>query len=261
MANVKTKEPNLDELYDLLKKAKGEDRSFRTYAGAAGVKHSLFTRIKNKEFVPGFITLQKLTSEAASPRNGVTLDMLLNAAGAPAIDYTGLMKGIKLVSAAAQLVKPQVEFQEKVLDIISKALSEMGTSFTVDDINKVQIIGLELGGRLILQDQPISTLWFRSWYADSEKDYGGLGSALDKAIDLLREPLILKPDPDRKYVIAVNSREVYDELCIYAGRNSYRGWLSAILIDCEKSQILEETTLASFSGRSDDFDPLTLTTE
>ncbi len=261
MANIKTKEPNLDELYDLLKKAKGDDRSFRAYAGAAGVKHSLFTRIKNKEFVPGFITLQKLTSETAAPRNGITLDMLLDAAGAPAIDYSGLMKGIKIVSAAIQLAKPQLEFQNTVLDIISKALSEKDINFTADDINKVQIIGLELGGRLLLHNKPISALWFRTWYADSEKDYGGLGSPQDKAIDLLREPLILNPDPNRKYVIAVNSIEVFDALCIYAGRNSYRGWLSAILIDSENKHILAEATLASFSGQTDELDPLTLTAE
>ena len=85
MANRKTKPADLDALFKLLEAAKGENRSFREYARAAGVQHSIFNRIKRKEFVPGLLTLQKLTSEEAAPQNGVTLSKLWQAAGAPEI--------------------------------------------------------------------------------------------------------------------------------------------------------------------------------
>ncbi len=257
MANRQTREPNWEDLNRCIGDAKGKDRSLRDYATAAGVHHNIFYRISKKEYRPGFDILRKL-ADAADPKSKVTLMDFLKAAGFPNINFEGLEKGAKLLGAAARIVKPQVDFHETAFESISKSLSEMHISFEVDP-DKAQIIGFDPLGRLILHDEPICALWFRSWYAESENDYGGLGCSQDKAIDLLREPLILDPDPLRKYVIAVNSREVYDDFCIYAGKNSYRGWLSAILIDSEKKEILAETTLSSFSGRKDDLDPLTLT--
>ena len=258
MANRKTKPADLDALFKLLEAAKGENRSFREYARAAGVQHSLFNRIKRKEFVPGILTLQKLTSEEAAPQNGVTLNMLWQAAGAPEIDFDGISRSLTLVATAAHLATVQVDFRKIVLDSISSVLTEKGIDFTVDDIGAEQIIGLDFGGRLLLQNEPISALWVQAWYASSEKDYGEYYSPEDKAIALLREPVILDSDPLRKYVIAVNSHDVYEALRVYAGNTSYRGWLSAILIDSEKHLILSETTIASFTGRGDDPDPLTL---
>ena len=70
-------------LWSLIIKAKGE-RSFRAYARDAGViAHSIFKRIKDKEFVPGPTTICRLVSEKANPRNGVTLEMMWKAAGLP----------------------------------------------------------------------------------------------------------------------------------------------------------------------------------
>lgn len=258
MANRKTKPADLDALFKLLEAAKGENRSFREYARAAGVQHSIFNRIKRKEFVPGLLTLQKLTSEEAAPQNGVTLSKLWQAAGAPEIDFDGISRSLTLVATAAHLATAQVDFRKIVLESIANVLNDMGVGFTVDDIDLEQIIGLDFGGRLLIHNEPISALWFQSWYASSEKDYGECYSPEDKAIALLREPVILDSDPLRKYVIAVNSQEVYEALRVYAGKTSYRGWLSTIMIDSERSLILSETIIASFTGRGDDPDPLAL---
>ena len=259
MANRTTRELDWEDLNSQIEKAKGKERSYRDYAKAAGVHHNIFYRIKQKDYRPGFDILRKL-ADAADPNSGVTLRDFLKAAGFPEINFEGLEKGAKILGAAARIAKPQVEFHETVTECISKSLSEMHVSFEVNP-DTAQVIGFDPLGRLILHDEPIRALWFRSWYAESESDYGGFGCPQEKAIDLLREPLILTPDEHRKYVIAVNSKEVFAELCTYAENNSYRGWLSVIHINCETNQILAETKLASFSGEKDDPDPLTLKNE
>lgn len=150
MANRKTKPADLDTLFKLLEAARGENRSFREYARAAGVQHSLFNRIKRREFVPGLLTLQKLTSKEANPQNGVTLSSLWQAAGAPEIDFEGITRSLSLAARTAQQATAQVNYRNTVLESISKVLNEMDIGFTVDDIEKDQIIGLDLGGRLLI---------------------------------------------------------------------------------------------------------------
>ncbi len=67
---------------ELVKKAKGEDRSLRAYARDSGVDVAIISKMINGTYIPKKPGLyEALTSPQASPRGGVTCEQMLAAAG------------------------------------------------------------------------------------------------------------------------------------------------------------------------------------
>lgn len=70
-----------NKLAKLVNIAKGNDRTIREYATAAGVNVSTISRTIKGEYKPGVKVLRKLTSKEAAPRGGITFNDLFEATG------------------------------------------------------------------------------------------------------------------------------------------------------------------------------------
>ena len=68
---------------ELVKRAKGEDRSLREYARDSGVDAAILSKIINGSYIPKKPGIfEALTSPQAAPRGGVTCEQMVAAAGA-----------------------------------------------------------------------------------------------------------------------------------------------------------------------------------
>ena len=80
---------------ELVKKAKGEDRSLREYARDSGVDAAILSKMINGTYLPKKPGIyEALTSPPASPRGGVTLEKMLAAAGATEDFQSGMSAGM-----------------------------------------------------------------------------------------------------------------------------------------------------------------------
>ena len=86
-----------DRLYELILLAKGDGRSLRQYAKDACVSHSVFNKIKRKEFKPGLQTLLHLVCGNARPENNVSIFELMDAAGLPSVNFTKMLEDMTSV--------------------------------------------------------------------------------------------------------------------------------------------------------------------
>ena len=80
---------------ELVKQAKGEDRSLREYARDFGVDAAILSKMINGTYLPKKPGIyEALTSPLASPRGGVTLEKMLAAAGATEDFQSGISAGM-----------------------------------------------------------------------------------------------------------------------------------------------------------------------
>ena len=80
---------------ELVKQAKGEDRSLREYARDSGVDAAILSKMINGTYLPKKPGIyEALTSPPASPRGGVTLEKMLEAAGATEDFQSGMSAGM-----------------------------------------------------------------------------------------------------------------------------------------------------------------------
>ena len=111
---------------ELVKRAKGEDRSLREYARDSGVDAAIISKIINGSYIPKKPGLyEALTSLQAAPRGGVSYQQLMEAAGTSEEYRTGMTTGLSVG--------------------VSTSLSEMPSSALIKTL-KARGIEIESGG-------------------------------------------------------------------------------------------------------------------
>lgn len=82
---------------ELVKQAKGEDRSLREYARDSGVDAAILSKMINGTYIPKKPGLyEALTSSQAAPRGGVTAQQLIAAAGTSEEYLSGMSAGMSV---------------------------------------------------------------------------------------------------------------------------------------------------------------------
>lgn len=82
---------------ELVRRAKGEDRSLREYARDSGVDAAIISKMINGTYVPKKSGIyEALTSPKASPRGGVTCEQMVAAAGASEDFQSGMSAGMSV---------------------------------------------------------------------------------------------------------------------------------------------------------------------
>ena len=80
---------------ELVKRAKGEDRSLREYARDSGVDAAILSKMINGTYIPKKTGIyEALTSPQASPRGGVTCEQMIAAAGTSEEFQRGMAAGM-----------------------------------------------------------------------------------------------------------------------------------------------------------------------
>jgi len=255
MAYRTTHTPDRKRLGDLLDLAAG-DRKLREYARDAGIPHARLFEIKRDGGPnPSINTLMRLVSPEAKPQNGVTLADFLDAAGYD-IDIEGIGKALSnTFKAITPVIQEYAGFKNVVMKVVSSALKAKGIGFEDGDIGQHHYFSYQPDMILTLHDQPVKNLWFNFRQAANDSDPHHPPEV--QAGELIGEPTVADADPTRKIVIVVTNAEIFKALSAHKNRTSYRGNLSAILLDTQKEQLLEQVTLSTYDvGSADPLDIL-----
>ena len=279
---------DFDRLIPLLESIQG-DRSLRQFAADADVDHSTLVKIMRRKAAPGIGVLQRLTNPAAKPQGSVTILDLMDAAGFPVdkdklmasakamadvfsaiklpeVNVSGMASALSIIGKAASSLKESMDpafteyakvqnrFKVLSIGIIISALADKGIHAQAGDTTQLETLGFRPDDYLTIPGQEITTWWFRFWRGNPEFEQQFPVTPDERASALIQPLITARPDPLRKTSVVVEDRTVYDALKRYAGRLSYRGNLSAILISTDEAEILDERTLATYV--EDSRDPL-----
>ena len=271
---------------ELVKRAKGEDRSLREYARDSGVDAAIISKIINGNYIPKKPGLyEALTSLQAAPRGGVSYQQLMEAAGTSEEYRTGMTTGLS-VGVITTLSEMPTSALIKALKARGVAIDGGGAEETSNmklaDVRKLQRLkgekqrfaatanGIILGslGKKGLVFQIVQTdgaeldeIRFDTYvklmnhrisdylmrYAFiSEEEAACLPLANNTVRGLVEELVFLKPSEARKVSIVTNHSDAFEYLCTFKGRLSYNGELSAILFDLDGARLVKETYLAHY---------------
>ena len=135
---------------ELVKRAKGEDRSLREYARDSGVDPAILSKVINGNYIPKKPGIYKaLTNPQASPRGGVTCEQLLSAAGASEDYQDGMSAGMSVGMLATLSDIPSSDMI-KVLQARGITVRSCGQSeapFSVmkpEEVRRIQLIQSDL---------------------------------------------------------------------------------------------------------------------
>ena len=238
-----------------MKRAAGE-RTFREYARDAGIPHSRLFEIKRENGPkPGINTLMQLVSPAANPRNGVALADFLDAAGYD-IDIGGIGRALSgFTSVVAPIIQEHQEIRRIVIKVVSSVLQTNRIDFDYGDINQHHYFSYQPDMILNLHDHHVRNLWFSFRHDANGNDCSHPPEV--QTGELIGQPTAVESDPSRKIVIVVTDAGIFKALSVYKNHTSFRGNLSAILLDIQNEQILERVTLSTYDlGSADPLDIL-----
>lgn len=228
---------NIDKVNSLIMSAKGtnEERSIRRYAQDAGVSAAGITRVLKGDYKATPQLIKKLTADRAKPKNNITFEMLMQAAGYVDVseDEIDISYSDELIIQAEDKLKIQRnEFKVFGIGLITNTLIEKdifpqykkmdgstGRKYNADCV-------LEIGEiKWVIQFVSFKNMRMNKWMPL-------LKSQLGKFI-------FLSLDASRKCSLVVDEQEVYDYLIKLKNTLSFKGNLSIILID-DKEIITEE---------------------
>lgn len=274
---------------ELVKKAKGNDRTIREYANAAGIAETTLSKIISGKYVPQKAkTYKNLTCVEAAPRGGVTYQQLIAAANSTKSFQAGLLAGavatemalatigalpIAALGSAGVLAvkhgknaknkKEESEAVERAKNEINRfvvaakgllygSLGLKGIPFKVMEGNHFEMSENIFDTYLKIENQIISEYIFKYVYISPEqqKDKFIIENTPKRAIE---ELMFICPNRKRKVSIVTNCSSTYDYIYSFKDKMSYNGNLSIILVD-EKSISLAKESYISHYSESDTHD-------
>ena len=135
---------------ELVKLAKGEDRSLREYARDSGVDAAIISKIINGTYIPKKPGIyESLTNAKASPRGGVTCAQMIAAAGASEEFQNGMSAGMSVGMLTSLAAVPSSVIlrvlQSRGIDVDAREKSKgSASSVKPEEIRQIQRIQSEM---------------------------------------------------------------------------------------------------------------------
>ena len=275
-----------NRLGELVKKAKGDDRTAKQYAEDSLVDAAVISKMILGKYVPQRQKIYKdLTSDDAAPRGGVTFEQMWDAAqnakpkkmATDTLEVVrAILHGIPLAVLGSETKAAILQEEKEFKTSRKKACNEskFGIRIVVDEETPKREMATALGilyGHMAQRGiqffpkgrfeggQPENVFdtcmeirnkqieeYVFSYLYLSEQD-----REFDLVIDnacrrIIERWLYVKPDSRRKVSIIVLDEEEYNYLLQFKGRLSYKGDLSIILLDAKKVCVTREDYLAHF---------------
>jgi hypothetical protein len=268
-----------NKLGDLVKKAKGEDRSLREYARDSGVDAAIISKMITGSYVPKNAKIyQSLTSVDAAPRGGVSFDKLIKASNTTKDFQAGLKAGLsvtgRIISSNDRLlsnaeltgttnlkeyitakknasdIKLATEYINQIQGFVAtsngllfKSLGEHNIRFTIK-AREYNGLDNQYDTWLSIDNEQVSEYLLRYAYFPSKYEEEQYVENTFKM--LIGELVFLKPTPHRKVSVIVNSDTAFETIVKFRDLLSYNGELSIVLVDTKNTKLLKETYLSHF---------------
>ena len=145
--------------------------------------------------------------------------------------------------------KKQDLFQATAMGIIVKALTEKDIVFRIGNINMLSELRIQPKEFITIERQSIESWWF-DFFSSRDVDPHDL-SREQKALQaraLFTPYAAVNADPNSNVSTVVDDKELFEEISKMKGNNSYRGLMTAILIDADKVVIEKEEPLSFFES-------------
>ena len=232
-------EKRKEDIADLVKRAKGEDRSYSAYAAAAGISGAAMSKIVHGGYIPTPNTIRQLTSIDADPRGGVTYYDLMEVAG-----YYNTMGGEDEERSKLQResFERSYEFEKKCSLQLYDVLVNRGTLFRKIGADTSKISQIDLTIELI--DNPIKRWMF---YFKRFKDRIGGRPIMGTEDMLLSKSIRFSYTEDNKYSFVINDSSLFKALKKKEHALPIRGELSVVLFDEESDTFVEECYLSNYN--------------
>lgn len=147
--------------------------------------------------------------------------------------------------------KQQKQFSATAMGIILRALADKNVKYQLGNIKDVDVIGGPPDEIVKISGNTIKEWWFNFWTKNDELDGRTFANKREQAEVILGRYLTSKADSSRKVSIAVDDDQLFDALLEFKNHNSYKGNLSAILIDVDAVTVKKEQALAFYSDQTD----------
>ena len=268
---------------ELVLKAKG-DRSYREYQRETGVDAAVISKIVKGTYIPKNPEVyRKLTS---CDSNGVTFEELIDAANFSAEYKNGMAAGIAtsqavmaaltilpgvgpligglaagaLLKASSDKTKNIDKVEEYLNDIqrfsamsngiLFSRLAQSGIVFRQNTETDIRLFENQIDTYLDIDNQLFSQYIIRYLHGDmSSSDSEKLIEMTGRRI--IEELVFSNPEKERKVSIVTDSKHAFEYLKGSAGKISFKGNLSIILLDTQKVEFVEESILSVFDSTID----------
>lgn len=268
---------------ELVLKAKG-NRSYREYQRETGVDAAVISKIVKGTYIPKNPEVyRKLTS---CDSNGVTFEELIDAANFSAEYKNGMAAGIAtsqavmaalailpgvgpligglaagaLLKASSDKTKNIDKVEEYLNDIqrfgamsngiLFSRLAQSGIVFRQNTETDIRLFENQIDTYLDIDNQFFSQYIIRYLHVDmSSSDSEKLIEMTGRRI--IEELVFSNPEKERKVSIVTDSKHAFEYLKRSAGKISFKGNLSIILLDTQKVEFVEESILSVFDSTID----------
>ena len=271
---------------ELIRQAKGEDRSLREYARDSGVDAAIISKIINGNYIPKKPGIyEALTSLQAAPRGGVSYQRLMEAAGTSEEYRSGMATGVSVgvVTALSEMPSSALIRALKARGIaMDGGGAEAALNMKPEDVRRIQQLKSErqrfeaTANGIILGSLGKKGLMFQLVQTDgvavdevrfdtcvklmnhriseyliryayiSGEEAACLPLVKNTVRGLVEELIFLPPSEARMVSIVTNHKDAFEALCACKGRLSYNGALSAILFDLDSARLVRETCLCHY---------------
>lgn len=232
----------------LTKELQGE-RTQIELARDTGISKGYISEILNEKCLVSADILRKLASSESLPRNGITVEDLMVAAGYQD-EYT-IDAAAKLLASdfpdgdeknKSEINKKTAKFEATARGIIYKALDDKSIPFSSLSVKNETVRGAKADLEIALQSEKISQWWyiFKIFPNESTK----LKFAV---VNTLGRLCLTKPDADRKISIVTDQVDAFESFAGMVGNLAYRGELSVIHIDTDEYRVVNEVYLTHYN--------------
>ncbi len=273
---------------ELVKKAKGEDRSLREYARDSGVDAAIISKMINGTYIPKKPGIyEALTNPQASPRGGVTCEQMMAAAGTSGDYQSGMSAGL-YVGMLKTLADIPSAVMMKVLQARGMAVGGVSEAPSLamkpEEIRRSRRIQNEIqrftatANGIILGSLGKNGLTFQLLHTGgaevekvhfdtcvrlmnheiseyliryafiSDEEAASPSLAENTVRRTVEELVFLKPLKTRIVAVVTNHPGAYESLCACKDSLSYNGELCVLLFDLERARILKEEYLSHYIG-------------
>lgn len=275
---------------ELVLKAKG-DRSYREYQRESGVDAAIISKIVKGTYIPknpqiyrkltscdsNGVTFEELIDAAnfsAEYKNGMAAGIATSQAAMTALGMGaaslailpgigpllgGLATGV-LLKASSNKTKNIDKVEEYLNDIqrfsaisngiLFSRLAQNGIVFRQNTETDIRLFENQMDTYLDIDNQSFSQYIIRYLYIDmSLSDSEKLIEMTGRRI--IEELVFSNPEKGRKISIVMDSKHAFEYLKRSAGKISFKGNLSIILLDTQKVEFVEESILSIFDSTID----------
>ena len=244
----------------LIKKLIGE-RSIRQTAAETGVTAPYITSLLKEKYLPSANILRKLSAPEAKPRNGVTLEDLMFAAGYQeysyqkiyndAMDLSSIRNNTLSDQAVAmegidfkQRMKLRAQYESMVSGAIFRALMEKGIAVSGGKDTPSDASFHDL--TVVISEKNITRWNFEFRYYEDHMFRDEVVFVPRHEREILRELIFIEPQEDTKLSLVLNNKAYFKRILTYKDKLSFRGELSVLLFDKDSSSIVKEEYLSHY---------------